>query len=165
MNDKDEFDKWFIQTYRYDYKDLVIPESVNPQKEAWQAACEYMRDEFKFQTPPAVIAYQEMNEKLQAENAELKTQIYVKGSIHKVGDMQREMTWKESSDMMERIVESRTKRLEEARNEAVKLHKENAKLLEVVKIVSKASCYTEYEDACSLARQVLKELECINEIR
>jgi hypothetical protein len=42
--DKQEFEKWFIKTYRYDYKDLVIPESINPQKEAWQAALEYERN-------------------------------------------------------------------------------------------------------------------------
>jgi hypothetical protein len=47
MNDKDKeaFDKWFIEKYRYDYNRLVIPESVNPQKEAWQAACEYKQQE------------------------------------------------------------------------------------------------------------------------
>ena len=45
--DKEEFDEWFIKTYRYDYKDLVIPESIKPQKEAWQAACEYKETEIK----------------------------------------------------------------------------------------------------------------------
>lgn len=47
MNDKDnqEFDKWFLEAYRYDYHKLVIPESVNPQKKAWQAACEYKQKE------------------------------------------------------------------------------------------------------------------------
>lgn len=45
MNDKDkeEFDKWFLEAYRYDYHKLVIPESVNPQKEAWQAAIAHER--------------------------------------------------------------------------------------------------------------------------
>ncbi len=47
MNDKNNeaFDEWFIKTYRYDYKDLVIPESINPQKKAWQAACDYKQKE------------------------------------------------------------------------------------------------------------------------
>ena len=47
MNDKNNeaFDEWFIKTYRYDYKDLVIPESINPQKEAWQAACSHKQKE------------------------------------------------------------------------------------------------------------------------
>ena len=36
---------------------------------------------------------------------------------------------------------------------------ENAKLKAVVMLASNASCYTEYEDACSCARQVLKELD------
>jgi phage-related protein len=49
MNDKDKeaFDKWFIEKYRYDYNRLVVPESINPQKEAWQAACEYKEAENK----------------------------------------------------------------------------------------------------------------------
>lgn len=38
----------------------------------WQAACEYMRDEFKFQTPPAVVAYVEINDKLVEENKKLR---------------------------------------------------------------------------------------------
>lgn len=42
---KQQFDKWFKDHYRYDYKDLVIPESVNPQKEAWEAACEFKQKE------------------------------------------------------------------------------------------------------------------------
>lgn len=40
-----------------------------------------------------------------------------------------------------------------------KLEAENSKLKSIVMLASNASCYTEYEDACSLARQVLKELE------
>jgi hypothetical protein len=49
MNDKDKeaFDNWFIEKYRYHYNRLVIPESVNPQKEAWKAACEYKEAENK----------------------------------------------------------------------------------------------------------------------
>ena len=59
MNDKDKeaFDEWFIKTYRYDYHRLVIPESVNPQKLAWQSACEYKQEEI---------------EELEAENAKLR---------------------------------------------------------------------------------------------
>ena len=38
----------------------------------WQAACEYVRNEFKFQTPPAVVAYMEMNDKLIKENKKLR---------------------------------------------------------------------------------------------
>lgn len=67
MNDKDKeayaiYEKTILQREGY----LYIA------REAWQAACEYARDEFKFQTPPAVIAYQEMNDKLQAKNAKLE---------------------------------------------------------------------------------------------
>jgi hypothetical protein len=54
MNDQDleAFNKWFIGHYLYDYNDLVIPESVMPQKEEWQAAIEYKQkeiDELKFE--------------------------------------------------------------------------------------------------------------------
>jgi hypothetical protein len=68
MNDqyKEAFEEWFIKTYRYDYKDLVIPESVTPQKEAWQAACEYMRN--KSNPLDALSLY----EKLETERAENK---------------------------------------------------------------------------------------------
>lgn len=63
MNDKDEkaYDIWRNSTStRLDIHD------------AWQAACEYVRGEFKFQTPPAVAIYQDMNDKLQAENKKLR---------------------------------------------------------------------------------------------
>jgi hypothetical protein len=71
MNDKDKeaFDKWFIKTYRYDYKDLVIPKSVNPQKEAWQAAIEYERFNHKY---CVVGSLDKLCEKLEAENKKLR---------------------------------------------------------------------------------------------
>jgi hypothetical protein len=71
MNDqyKEAFDKWFIKTYRYDYKDLVIPESVNPQKEAWQAAIEYERFNHKY---CVVGSLDKLCEKLEAENKKLR---------------------------------------------------------------------------------------------
>lgn len=40
-----------------------------------------------------------------------------------------------------------------------KLQEENEKLKSVVILASEACCYTEYEDACFLSKQVLKELE------
>lgn len=45
------------------------------------------------------------------------------------------------------------------RVEIEKLQAENAKLRAVVMLASEACCYTDYEDACSLASKVLKELE------
>ena len=73
MNDKDKeaFDKWFIEEYRYDYNRLVIPESVNPQKEAWQAACEYKREEYS-NLMDAMTRTSQYNHKLQAENKKLR---------------------------------------------------------------------------------------------
>jgi len=71
MNNQDNeaFDNWFIKTYRYDYKDLVIPESVNPQKEAWQAACEYMRNK---SNPLDALSLFEKLERERAENKKLR---------------------------------------------------------------------------------------------
>ena len=69
--DKEAFDKWFLETYRYDYKDLVIPESIKPQKEAWQAAIEYMRKEYS-NIMDAMTKTSQNNFKLQAENAKLR---------------------------------------------------------------------------------------------
>ena len=40
-----------------------------------------------------------------------------------------------------------------------KLKDDNTKLKAIVMLASEACCYTEYEDACSLARQTLKELD------
>jgi cell division protein FtsB len=97
MNDEEAFEYWLeSMRVRGDR-----PEGY--ERRAWQAACEWkqhevdayreaarteaefvnelqaenskIRDEFKFQTPPAVIAYQEMNDKLQAENSFLKENI------------------------------------------------------------------------------------------
>jgi len=86
MNDKDKeaFEKWLDDCY-FDGDRRPEP-SV---KEAWQAACEYMRDEFKFQTPPAVFIYQDMNDKLQAENKKLREALdnahddFTKQGLHK----------------------------------------------------------------------------------
>jgi hypothetical protein len=71
MNDKDKeaFDEWFIKTYRYDYKDLVIPESINPQKEAWLSACEYMRNK---SNPLDALSLHEKLEKEREENKKLR---------------------------------------------------------------------------------------------
>lgn len=80
MNDKDkeEFDKWFLEAYRYDYHKLVIPESVNPQKEAWQAACEYKDKEIDDIYVGWQLALDYVNNskdeifKLEAENKKLR---------------------------------------------------------------------------------------------
>lgn len=103
MNDKDKeaFEKW-ISSLDWLFCSPTIKSSVIiDMKTSWQAACEYKQQEIE----------------------ELKKQIYVKGSIYEQGSIKREMTWKESSDMMDRIVESRTKRLEQLQAENSKLKK------------------------------------------
>lgn len=84
MNDKNNeaFDEWFIKTYRYDYKDLVIPESINPQKKAWQAACSHkqkeidaIKAEIERLQNYVISGYREGIKELEAENAELKLKL------------------------------------------------------------------------------------------
>ena len=81
MNDKNNeaFDEWFIKTYRHDYKDLVIPESINPQKEAWQAACSHKQKE--------IDAIKAENEKLKKSlNFTLKAAEYLFKPDEKLAD-------------------------------------------------------------------------------
>ena len=70
MNDKDKeaFIKYMGENLPYSY----YVSYHCPELKTWQAACEYVRDEFKFQTPPAVVAYMEMNDKLIKENKKLR---------------------------------------------------------------------------------------------
>ena len=64
--EKEAFEKW------YSGENNIICKGLHHEhREAWQAACEYVRNEFKFQTPPAVVAYMEMNDKLIKENKKL----------------------------------------------------------------------------------------------
>ena len=66
--DKEAFEKWEL--------DVEWSTAFTGHRlaaiDAWQAACEYKDNEFKFQTSPSVIVYQDMNEKLQAENKKLR---------------------------------------------------------------------------------------------
>jgi hypothetical protein len=85
MNDKDNeaFEKWLNdQDYKYDtwdgqdYKDGKVVSIYSETEEAWQAACEYVRSEGP------------------------------EDSVHKDGDIARNMTWKEVAEMMERAVKA-----------------------------------------------------------
>jgi hypothetical protein len=79
MNDKDKkaFEQWELDVeWSTAFKDQRLA-----ALEAWQAACEYVRDDFKFQTPPAVVAYMEINDKLQAENKKLRQELEIAKSI------------------------------------------------------------------------------------
>ena len=77
MNEQDKkaFEKWYLE-----YPSWIVTMSCQEScSKAWQAACDYVRDEHKFKNPPAVFVYEEMyreqliiNKKLQAENAKLK---------------------------------------------------------------------------------------------
>jgi hypothetical protein len=65
-------------------------------------------------------------------------------------------------DELEREKDYLCKKMENMRaiyKDSEKLQAENAKLKAIVMLASEACCYTEYEDACSLARQTLKELD------
>jgi hypothetical protein len=135
MNNKDleAFDKWFIRQYRYDYNDLVIPESVMPQKEEWQAALEYARSEGP------------------------------EGSLHEEGDVRRNMTWKESSEMMTSMASSLGKELKKYKkiaksktSEVNKLQAENKMLLEALEAIAKD--YDRPSDMMKKARKALKEV-------
>ena len=74
MSDKDRkaFEDWFSGCGLEVIDDLRI----------WQAACEYKQDQFKFQTPPAVAIYQDMNEKIQDENKKLREALQSIGYFH-----------------------------------------------------------------------------------
>jgi hypothetical protein len=66
MNDKDKeaFEKWFIQN----------PVNKFEAEEAWQAACEYKKEEYS-NIMDAMTQTSQYNFKLQAENAELKQKL------------------------------------------------------------------------------------------
>lgn len=69
-------------------------------------------------------------------------------------------TWQAACEYKQKEIDSIDCYIE--RDEKIKkLQAENAKLKAIVMLASEASCYTEYEDACSQARQVLKELNKI----
>jgi hypothetical protein len=64
--DKEAFEKWFRDYWSFEHINKI------DCLKSWQAACEYKEDEFKFQTPPAVVTYMEINDKLLAENKKLR---------------------------------------------------------------------------------------------
>lgn len=115
MNDESQeaFTKWFCliwELYPSTYKNLLEGGTkfnseylfkFDVQNKAWQAACEYKKEEYS-NLMDATTKTSQNNFKLQAENAKLKS---------------------------------------------------------IVMLAAEASCYTEYEDACGLAKQVLKELD------
>jgi hypothetical protein len=78
--DKEAFEGWYSEENAQKlWEDSNGDEVVT---KAWQAACEYMRDEFKFQTPPAVFIYQDINDKLQAENKKLREALEFYGNTN-----------------------------------------------------------------------------------
>ena len=85
--DKEAFEAWWKE-YTSNLSDTPTEWDVH---DAWQAACEYMRDEFKFQTPPAVFIYQDMNDKLQAENKKLREalEFYANSENFNIGEFSR----------------------------------------------------------------------------
>lgn len=73
MSDKDKeaFEKWELDV---EWSTAFISHRL-AAVDAWQAACEYARNEFKFQTSPAVVTYMEINDKLVEENKKLQKNI------------------------------------------------------------------------------------------
>lgn len=71
--------------------------------DAWQAACEYKDKEQ-----------------------------YIEGSIHESDGIKREMTWKESSDMMEKMYQNSIARLDREYKRIRELQTENKKLREAL---------------------------------
>lgn len=80
------------------------PTRIKSANEAWQAACEYKDKEQ-----------------------------YIEGSIHESEGIKREMTWKESSDMFERMYMNTLTRLHKEYERVRELQAYNKKLYEALK--------------------------------
>ena len=79
--DKEAFEEWLRDASNHYADALAYEFERHLCFVSWQAACEYVRDDFKFQTPPAVVAYMEINDKLQAENKKLRQELEIAKSI------------------------------------------------------------------------------------
>jgi hypothetical protein len=140
--DKEAFEKWFISNrdssfavfLRENYPDVGIKWDREPARSAWQAACEFKQKEID-----AVMSENKLCERfitqIQADKFEMR------GDIQK---LQAENDSLKDGSYWQSDIE--------------RLEAENAKLRSITMLASEASCYTEYEDACSVARQCLREL-------
>lgn len=99
----------------------------------WQAACEYKDKEQ-----------------------------YIEGSIHESGGIKREMTWKESSDMMENMYKNSIVQLDREHERIRKLQAENRKMREALEEISKSRSLLKFHDTLTkdaeLAMKTLKEV-------
>lgn len=149
MNDKD---KEAFNKYICSHDQGILQHSddtdIDVAERAWQAALEYKQkeiDELKdqidhqdsliFELDQNVQVFMEKSKALQAENERLKEAI---SYLPKV-----------PTKLYEKELAQRIQRLDA----------ENNKLKSVVMLAARASCYTEYEDACSLSRKCVEELE------
>lgn len=66
--------------------------------------------------------------------------------------------WEAACEYKDKLLINGT-RMKQMNEEIETLKAENIKLKPIVVLAAEASCYTEYEDACSAARRCLKELE------
>jgi len=66
--------------------------------------------------------------------------------------------WEAACEYKDKLLINGT-RMKQMNEEIETLKAENIKLKPIVMLAAEASCYTEYEDACSAARRCLKELE------
>jgi hypothetical protein len=102
MNDKDK-EEFADFVCKHDQGILQAGDEseLDMAERVWQAACEYKDREQ-----------------------------YIEGSIHESGSIKREMTWKESSDMFERMYMNTISRLDKEYERIREFQAENKKLLE-----------------------------------
>jgi hypothetical protein len=111
MTDKD---KEAFDKWELDYfgQNDNCPHYMLHIKNTWQAACEYKNKEQ-----------------------------FIEGSIHESGGIKREMTWKESSDMMENMYQNSIARLDREYKRIRKLQAENKKLREALEFYAKTESW------------------------
>ena len=141
MTDKDleAFEKWSDQE-----RGKILPHeenhiiSVSPrtlklwERQAWQAACEYKDKEQ-----------------------------YIEGSIHESAGIKREMTWRESSEMMENMYRGAIAQLDREYARIRKMQSENKKLREALELIAgEQEFFDEISDRSKtmMARKALKEV-------
>ena len=157
MNDKDKeaFNK-YICTHDQGILQHSDDTDIDVAERAWQAVCEYKQkeiDELKAENTELVMKLQSRIESLIAENDNLfeeakrelvckdKKIAYLEAECERVYHPIREF-WNQERD-----------------EERKKLLAENTKLMECVVLAANACCYTEYEEACSFAKKVLREIK------
>ncbi len=79
---------------------------------------------------------------------------YIEGSIHESGGIKREMTWKESSDMFERMYMNSLAQLKKEYERIREFQTENKKLREALEQIAENG-----DEWMDFSKQALKEVE------